>query len=105
MIARAGTSEERLVLHCGCEGHARGGDKRDSASEVQKGGVVSKGLWGMRAMQTTHVRVRRENSEGEMGRRFFPNGVGRRGRRERSKNTGKAAADGLERRSRKRSAP
>ena len=35
---------------------------------------------------------------------FFPNGVGRRGRRKGSKNQGKAAAVGLERQSRKRSA-
>ena len=59
------------MLHCRWEEQARRGDKRDSASEVQKGGVVSEGAWGVRAVRTLHVRVRGGNSEGEMGRRFF----------------------------------
>ena len=56
----AGAKDKRVVVINGI-----------ALPKCRRGGVVSEGLWGMRAARTMHVRVRRGNSEGEMERRFF----------------------------------
>jgi hypothetical protein len=53
------------VLHCGCEGQARGGDKRDSPSEVQKGG----GCVGRAMGNAGCANDARACAPGELGRR------------------------------------